>query len=346
MDSLSLWRAYLRTLLLLSSLVFAGVILINVWIDPYNLFCHSCTIPKPGESKNQRAYKMFDLLRYKPERLLLGTSRVDYGVDGQLFGATPFYNAGLSDATLDEMLSILQAAHIIRPVKEVIVFLDISSFDEERTGTEKFRLSLGDAPARFELARFFVQQAIKATMTLDALIESLEILIRSDDRCIATRIYGRSLAQDKACQEDHSDRFQAFMDSASSLATSTYGRTGSAHLLRGYGSLQKILDYGRKQQLDITLVMAPVHKQVFESAGMSSENTAYLAWQQQVHKIVSQSRAQPWLSVLHFSDLTSLPDVTNERVSQRMRYWWEASHFKPAVGLLLMQSLAQKAAYE
>lgn len=331
-----LWMQYIKSSVLLFLSLAVAVLLFNFWVNPYNLFCRDCSEPREAESTNQRAYKMFDLLRYQPKQMLLGTSRVDYGIDGTRFGSTPYYNAGLSDASITEVFSLLQSAHVIAGVEKVVLFLDISSFEEtDNDGSQAFRLDLGESVGQLELWHYFGKESANALISLDAVLTSINVLLTTDQHCIVTRNYGQSQAQDKACDASRPGRYDAFMEAAHSLAEGKYGREGVDHLQIGLTVFESILEYCRINGIDLLIVYPPVHEEVLRIARSLVPDPVFPQWKDSIEQRMAISSKKPWQSSLLLKDLTSIPGVTDEVVGEYMQYWWEASHFKPEVNLKL-----------
>ncbi|SIS47793.1 hypothetical protein [Neptunomonas antarctica] len=330
-----LWVQYLKSSIFLLLLLTVFVSIFNFWVNPYNLFCEDCSEPRQAESTNQRAFKMFDLIRYHPKQLLLGTSRVDYGVNGKDLKPLPFYNGGLSDASITEMYSLLQSANVITGLEKVVLFLDISSFDEaSNNGTEKFRLDLGQSVNELKLWSYFGIETTRSIVSLDAVLASIDVLMTRDQRCTGTRVYGQAQGQDKACHATQAGRYDAFMEAAHSLA-SKYGREGDDHLQLGLTVFESILEYCRINAIDLQIVFPPVHEEVLRISRSLSSAPVFPGWKVSIEQRIEISSKKPWKSVLQLKDLTSIPGVTDEAVGENMQYWWEASHFKPEVKLQL-----------
>ncbi|MFT5721795.1 MAG: hypothetical protein ACI9W6_002111 [Motiliproteus sp.] len=336
MSQNQLWMSFLKTSALSVLLLTVVVAIFNFLVNPYNLFCKVCAEPRQAESNHQRLYKMVDLLRYQPKHLLLGTSRVDYGIDGTRLTPQPYYNAGLSDASMTEIFSLLKAADRIAGLEKVVLFLDISSFDEsDNQGAQDFRLSLGRDVGWRGLGEYYIAKTASAVLSLDAILASIEVLLTTDQHCIGTRYYGQAQAQDKACSASQSGRKEAFMEVAQRLAENKYGRAGIDHLQRGLAIFDSILEYCRTHNIDLQLVYPPVHDEVLNIARSLSLTPAFPQWKVSIDNHIANSSKKSWQSSLQSKDLTSIAGVTDEVVAEQMHYWWEASHFKPEVKFAL-----------
>lgn len=121
-------------------------------INPYRLLPFSITIPrfndvKPRLYDNQRFIKVFDISRIKPKTLLLGSSRVLWGIDPkhpllQQPGYLPVYNAGVLGPPIYEIKLYFDHALSVQPnLKRVILNVDFyalnAKFDGRRFLPEK-----------------------------------------------------------------------------------------------------------------------------------------------------------------------------------------------------------------
>jgi hypothetical protein len=122
-------------------LVFAFAILIN----PYRLFPFSTTIVylndiKPKLYDYQRYVKLFDIAKQKPKTILLGSSRVLWGIDPsntllQKRGFMPVYNAGILGPPMYEIREYFDHAVSLQPhLKRVILGIDFFAFNQTFDG--------------------------------------------------------------------------------------------------------------------------------------------------------------------------------------------------------------------
>lgn len=126
------------------SFVFINVltVLLAVIINPYRLLPFSLTIPfindvKPQLYDYQRYIKLFDISREKPKTLLLGSSRVLWGLDPQNAslqqkGYLPVYNAGILGPPMYEIKKYFDHALLVSPhLKRVILGIDFYAFNNK-----------------------------------------------------------------------------------------------------------------------------------------------------------------------------------------------------------------------
>lgn len=126
---------------------FYGFVLINIIFliiavisNPYRLTPINITIRgindiKPRLYEYQRYIKLFDIAYQKPKTVILGSSRVLWGIDPQnpiLQTYPPVYNAGVMGPPLYETLEYFRHALANQPdLKRVVLALDFYSFNAE-----------------------------------------------------------------------------------------------------------------------------------------------------------------------------------------------------------------------
>lgn len=125
--------------------------LLMIVVNPYRVLPFSVNILgindiKPALYDNQRYVKIFDIARIRPKTILLGSSRVLWGIDPanpvlQQKGYMPVYNAGILGPPMYEIRKYFDHALVVQPhLKRVILGLDFyafnAKFDNRQFSTE------------------------------------------------------------------------------------------------------------------------------------------------------------------------------------------------------------------
>lgn len=139
------YQWWVTTFLLLNILI----LFLAFTSDPYRLNPIRITIPgindiKPRLYDSQRYVKLFDIAYEKPKTVILGSSRVLFGIDPQnslLKKYPPVYNAGILGAPMHEIHGYFLHALANQPdLKRVVLALDFyefnAKFDNNKTGAE------------------------------------------------------------------------------------------------------------------------------------------------------------------------------------------------------------------
>lgn len=120
-------NAYRRFLVVFGTAALGGMLVIgalNLFIDPYDRFGFN----RLGTFISaDREYKSTEMLRFKPEAVLMGNSRAAIINVGKL-GETRFFNAAFAGASAEEMEFFID--RYVRTEKLVVLSLDMFSFGQ------------------------------------------------------------------------------------------------------------------------------------------------------------------------------------------------------------------------
>jgi len=185
-------RSFLRTWGLTCVVLTVIGASINIVMDPYLLFglprIGGFNGRKPAIRTQERLLKAYDVLRAEPRTLLLGSSRVDRGLDGRNSGwpaaDRPVYNLGIGGGGPYIAYRYLQHVMSRHPPGLVVLGLDfeyvLMGSATEHSGTGEFETRLAVErdgrinPAwRWQYARDLVQSAF----SLNALADSAATLV-------------------------------------------------------------------------------------------------------------------------------------------------------------------------
>ena len=131
-------HAFLAQVLGFTTLILAAVAGANLAVDPFGIYPvpqrAGFNLQKAGQHGHDRMVKAYAMARLRPDVVMLGTSRVQYGLDPSdpalVAGARRPYNAGLLGSNVYAALRYLQHAHALGPVTTALVGLDPLMFDD------------------------------------------------------------------------------------------------------------------------------------------------------------------------------------------------------------------------
>jgi hypothetical protein len=163
---------------------FAGLLLsFNALVDPFGIV-RIVTIPgfnndrRPALESWHRQTRELEILRHRPDALVLGTSRELYGLRPEdltgRFGRRP-HNAALAAASIPDIEALLAAGLRLAQPRHVLIGLDYFSFDDKRGATAT---PAAGAPA---IAFRNAKLAVRSIATFAALQMSIETIKAS--RC-------------------------------------------------------------------------------------------------------------------------------------------------------------------
>ncbi len=167
-------RIFLTILLATFALILLPIAILNWAVDPFDLFQHKLfgltRANKAQVERHQRLVKAADIMKLKPEGLVLGSSRVLEGIDiACLEGHCHLncYNCGLPGANMEEILAYLQHALHNQPhLKLVVIGVDLFAFNGNRLPRRDFsaaRLNRSSLPQNEQFQLLLTYDALRAT---------------------------------------------------------------------------------------------------------------------------------------------------------------------------------------
>jgi glutathione peroxidase-family protein len=296
----------------------------NVAVDPYGIY-NSPTFTqfnqsKPEKWKHQRLFKAIAITRIKPVTIFLGSSRMNLGLNpaySALDDMQPAYNLGLNGANTYETLRYLQ--HAIKNQKDlklVILGLDFIMFNQE----------LGNQPGfdegRLEKQAITSQDFINTTFSLDTLSLS-EKTIEANKTNLDRDIY----YPNGFMRLQRGDKDKNLTEFKKSIAV--YFNVHSDYKLsqQYLDDLREIVNLCRERGITLIGFISPAHVTQSEAIYVAGQWQILEQWKQEVVKI---------LPIWDFSDYNS---ITTESVSEKMKNYIDSSHYKEAIGNLVLDRI-------
>lgn len=127
--------------LLMWIIIFFGILFGFIWmVDPYGVSPIHINIPtinlyKPERAHIDRLIKPYEVWRYQPKTIFMGTSRIHQSMDPAIFDGTeyaPAYNAAIPASTLAENLAHIEQYIKLDPhIKHIFIELFLYNFVQE-----------------------------------------------------------------------------------------------------------------------------------------------------------------------------------------------------------------------
>lgn len=337
---------------LLTCLVF--VMLATVFsavVDPYSLLAipriDGFNARKPAVHTQIRLMKAYDVLRAAPAAVVLGSSRVEIGVDTRnsqpLLNSRPVYNLGLGGAGPYVAYRYLQHVSSRRSPDLVMLGLDFEYFLKlaEVEGTaepEEFEAYLaitrhgkGNADRRW-----------RHTVSLDALSDSAVTLI--------TNIRDAP-AWDLAVAGNHD--FEFVRNYFARTGSSQYFRWIDIVALRYYidtklrrdplvmKDVEAILTLCESQGTSVVLFINPLHADMLEMFDLAGLWPAFEDWKRDLVKLAATRATTDGASGIPLWDFSGYHSYATESVPTEglLRWFWDPSHFRPELGDLMLRRM-------
>lgn len=329
---------------------------VNVLVDPYDVFRYAripgVNIDKPAIESQVRLAKAYQIRRLKPEIMVLGNSRVEMGLDTERRSreiGKQIFNGGLPGSTIYELHRYLQHAAAIGSLEEVLIALDIFSFNTQLPAAQndflesRLMMRADNRPTPlWDEAR--INDLFNLVLAWPTVERSIDTVLRQGTPGVPTRTPTGFDPLDErsflAAAETYADAFRRKdrnyfrrgLSRGMSLAPSAHWPDGSMI------ELVRILDFCREKNIKLTLFIHPYHAHVLEILALAGQWEIYEDWKRQVTAVVAADAARhPDKAPVPLWDFGYYNAVTTEPVppregEQRMTYYWDSAHYKSTTG--------------
>ena len=336
---------YLSTLVLV---LLSGACLVCAFVyivDPYNLYGvvrrENFNAVKPGLERYQSQIKHEHALRLQPRFIILGNSRAEIGFDPRAAAFGPLhgdgYNMGIPGTGMATAVSqFTQLAQAGVKPRTVIVGLEFIDFLKPAVAPPpRTEAPSGHVPGFWRFDTLFSLASVKDAVKTP--------LIQHDRAAFIIVPSGLNPAQDYAAQAVRDGYYKVFKFRAQKSAARFVKQSKTEFADGDFQVLHDFLLAMSATQADIKLVVYPYHAQMltlFENAGLWP---LFEQWKQQlVQEVAAVKKENPSasISVTDFSGFGPYncePIPTQQQRHASTRWYWEAGHFKKALGDLVMQ---------
>ncbi len=334
------------------------VIVLTIVVDPYRLYdtptIAGWTVQKPRLDEHQFASKLGQIERLHPNTLLLGNSRVEVGIDPESAqwraADQPVYNAALAGQGLGPAADLLRDAFAVHPPRLVVVGLDILDFLERPDapplpptviGPDERRLLVDRAgkpnPAR-PLQR--LRDYFTATITLDAVIDSLATVFDQDPETATTITPLGFDPQHEYRVFAARQGYYALFQQKNDIYWSQYRHHPAADFVEpfryaSFRQLEEIISLCRVHKTKLILFIHPYHADYLDLLQGVGLWPTFENWKRALVRVAEPEIRNADLLLFDFSGYNIF---STERVPPPgdrhtvMRWYWEAGHYKAALG--------------
>lgn len=330
-------RRYFLLILLCPSLIIGCYAALNYTIDPFG-FYHPATpgyfIRKPAMPKHQRMAKAHIIRKTKPETVILGSSRIDYALnpDHPFFEGQKAYNAGLKGVRIDEVAAMMiHACH--SGARQFVWGLDFFSFNAA-------------IPRRpdFSTDRLYNQTGAntpdtdkRMLVSLSALKPMLQTVLYQNRTTVPTiRTNGMHTPEelDHDTQSKGTNAMMAhirdtFLNELYFPAPSRDFVMDDAAMWNG---LESALVFAHDNDVPIRAFIAPQHASHYSLIQQAGLWPVFTTWRTRVIALFDRYG----FSATDFTDITDINSTT------LAPYYWESSHYTPALGNMILDHLSGK----
>jgi len=326
-----------------------AVVAFNLVVDPYG-YVGAPRIPglnalKPGPGSELVAVKRAALARLAPDALILGNSRAEVGFDPEhpawATRGLEAYNAAIRGAGLEAAVRMLETARQTQEPEVVIVGLDFLDF---LTAPDAAIRPFPNATSESVIDRF--QRWFGAVGTFGALRDSVRTIIAQHGR-YPEIITDRGLNPLREYEGiARVEGYHAMFAQRAQENARAYVRKPSGIFVDGTRSspslsiVEGLVERARQRGTELHLVIYPYHAQIlvmFEAAGLWP---AFEQWKRRLAEIAA--KGGPGITLWDFSgfsDYTTEPIPGAGDTTTEVRWYWEAGHFKKALGDLVLERI-------
>lgn len=342
---------------MLACILFAGAVAtFNALVDPYLLF-NFPRIPgfndrKPGGETQERMMKAYEVTRAAPRALILGTSRVDMGLDTRHpvwpAAARPAYNLGIAAASPYTSFRYLQHVSASDKLDLVVLGVDFEYFlvsapSDPTTATEfESRLSVNrDGRTNSDRHLQHARDLFQGTLSLDALLDSIDT-IRANRAPDSANVAPSGDLSEASLRADAVELGSWSLFAQRDLRNIRFfhGRTVND---RGLEDIKAILDLCRQRHTRVILLINPVHADMLETFDLLGLWPAFEEWKRQLVSLVDSYSGSQELHGTQLWDFSGYDAYSTESVPTvrqvHLKWFWEPSHYTKALGDTILERI-------
>jgi hypothetical protein len=347
-------------------------VVLGVAVDPYRVYGTAgvprWTAVKPRIYNQASLAKTYQLERVGPRTLLLGNSRVEIGLDPESSRwpaeAHPVFNAALAGTNLRTSLDMLRDAFAAHAPQTVLLGLDFLDFlqmpdslpappapvgpDERRLLVDRNGKPNPERPLQVWRDR------IATTLTIDAVVDDLATLVDQDPETSETMTPLGFNPLNEYRLFAARQGYYALFAQKNEVYRSQYRHYPVPNFVElprfaSFRYLQSIIDLAMAHNARLILFTHPYHADYLDMLREVGLWESFEDWKRSLVEVIgTAARAQPGKT--HLFDFACYNAFTTERVPPPgdrhtvMRWYWEAGHYKSALGNEMLETMLGRVA--
>lgn len=357
--------------------LFSLIAVFNYIVDPYGIYrfveIEGFNKVKPSIYLNDARAKIQKIKIVQPQAIILGSSRSEIALDPDhkawSSNASPHYNMAAPYTSMLQAKNIFDYANSIRPLKQVVLGLDLGMFRAKRRSVKK---NVPGPVNTFKDKNANFPYPIYNLFSFDSTLASFNTLFNQD---IATRQH-----HSKKMSQRDAERFGAgetYLYNGRRLSDRIkqniqqfgqkryiqrilerykrsriyqvrrledyfyyHGETSSSMFV----AFKNLLIESIKADIDIKLFISPVHIKQYEISRNSNASLLYDMWKGILVSIVNEvNQFFPNNKPVLLWDFSGYNQFTTEKLPSNdkeiMQWYWEPSHYKKELGDIILQTI-------
>jgi hypothetical protein len=337
----------------MATLMLAAVL--NFVVDPYILFdaprITGLNERKPIVVTQERMMKPYDVMRFRPNTLIIGTSRTDMGLDA-LHPAwpsnmRPVYNLAMAGGIPYVSYRHLQHVLSYQKVKLVVMGLEAEWFIQfGEADAPRLKEPTAADPAEYEFRLATTSDGfptnkrhrqywsdISRVFSLYALRDSAETVLSNLSSTSADIANGGVIKVEGGIRSvTGRGAFLLFTISDLGSVRQVHGTSGAAILHRvSVLRLRSLLELCRKNSIQVILFMSPAHADTLEIYDKAGLWPMLEDWKREIVALVAQY-SDASVSLWDFNDYDRFSTESVALNKHALKAYWDPYHYKRVVG--------------
>jgi len=329
-------------------LIFLLFIVTTTVVDPYQVFniinIKGFNLVKPFTSNKEQVFKPIALYKQQPEIIILGSSRVQMGLDPQkvmnVTGSSA-YNFGIDGPTIYEILYFQKFAINNTQAKTMVLGLDLLMFNGSRDKNNtrfylpRMKSNLDDSNKDL----LSIPEISSITLTVQSVTDSLKTVFMQDH----TPYYDEyGFVRKQNFNIDKKMFYEMNFESSAAVYSKLHKNFNYYFKDESftYQYFREIVHDAYTNEINLILFFSPIH-QFFHDV-MDRENllTLHHTWKNKLKLIVAEEALRAGRSKLTMFDFSD--DERNQEqfpVNGEMYYWNDAYHYSLNYGNEIIESI-------
>jgi len=327
----------------------------NWFMNPYGIYnspeIDGLNKRKPLFAGQLRLAKAWTIYKRKPDAIILGSSRSECGLDPNHPGwknAEEVYNLAISGGNMYEALRYFQHAHALKPQKKVVLGLDFRMFNAfEKGGVGGFKDSRLVAKADGSVnPQFSIFEKIIMLASMDVLRDSIKTF-KKQEKDLQYLPNGQVSWKVNAKQNDRlGGHHKAFrFTEKKNMNQIWFQRPHEYEFIdpntgeSTFDDLGKLLDTAYRDNIDLRMLISPSHARLWEALHAVGLWSKFEQWKRKLVIINEQQAKKYGKQPFPLWDFSGYNRYTTENITENMKWYWEASHYKQELGNIVLDSV-------
>ncbi len=282
-----------------------------------------------------RAAKAEAVAHHRYDMILLGTSRVEFGMPmtHPAYGSARVYDLGLAGTSLPELKAALEFAIAHNELKRVVFGVDFLLFSDQRAHRADFDASPFNPD--FNVFEYHARNLFDWDAT-DRSWSLIDRILHHRPPAAGQRGFIPRVIPGKRSQRlIFANRIREFL-----VAPETYG--DYHYSPKRLGELREMIRVCRARNIDLSIFIPPVHALDMETIRIAGLWPVFEQWKRDAMAIVAEEtkdRPLPLWDFTGFKGPLAEPVPPPGDHTTRMKYYIESSHFTPAMGALVLDRI-------